>query len=306
MPLEIGVLNCQTGSKGTGIAGCLAMLNNVQNFILVRKGWKANATTDTFDQETIDEYVQTGQWIVLPNHQSLESASEETVYETTDSGYMIYVRDGLAQFLAQYAKGVCFHKAMHSISLGSYDLLLVDFDNDGNGRLWGEETTDGGFKGFDLNLANAENLTFPTGTTSAKTPFRVQLSSKGTAALNKIINFVVSDEVDFASLNGVVDVSLVPVSATGGDFTFKVVSACDRSTSILGLDEVAFWQILDPSGNVENGWTISYTAGNYVVDGLDPGVEYTVKLHDTVLNSGIVAVDGQYYSSDSLSQNLTS
>lgn len=300
--MELGVLNCASTRRGTGVAGCLAMLNNIKNFVLTEKGWKVDVTTD-LNQEAIDGFIQSGAWIILPEHQSIESASEETVYETTDSGYMIYVRDGLAQFLAQYAKGVCFHKALHSNSLGNYDLLMIDMDNEGEGRLWGEETPDGFFKGFDLNLANAENFSLPTGTTSSKTPFRVQLSAKGTKAMNTRINFVKAEDVDLASLDGVREVSLLPVSLTGGDLVIDVVGACDRTTPILGLTATDF-RITNAAGVVQTGFTVSAVGNRYTIADLGAGT-FNVQLFDTVENSPIIVQSATFYSSNVLNVLIT-
>lgn len=303
MALEIGVLNCSTAGRGTGVFGCLAALNTIKNFILTRKGWKMNIATDTLDQDKIDELIQNGDWIILPDHQSIEDASEATVYETTDSGYMIYVRDGLAQFLAQYAKGVCFHKAAHSISRGNYDVLFVDLDNEGEGRIWGEETPDGYFKGLDLNLANAENFILPTGSTSSKTPFRLQLSQKGTKALNTRFNFAKSEDVDLASIDGVRDVVLEPVSSTGTSVSLKVLGACDKTTSIVGLDASDF-RVVNSAGAVQTPTAVSYANGVYTITGLTAGT-YSISLYDSAANSEIIVQDGAYYASNVLNQLLS-
>lgn len=302
--MDVGVLNCATSRRGTGVAGCLAMLNNIKNFILVEKGWKAEIANTDLDQETIDGFTQSGAWIVLPEHQSIESASEETVYETTDSGYMIYVRDGLVQFLAQYAKGVCFHKALHSISLGNYDLLLVDLDNEGEGRLWGEETPDGFFKGFDLNLANAENFSLPTGSTSSKTPFRVQLSAKGTKAMNTRINFVKADDVDLASLDGVREVTILPVSATGGELVVQLVVACDQTTPITGLTAGDFRVTNATTGAVVTPLSLTVEGNTYTFD--LPAGAYNVQLYDTVESSTVIVDGTTYYSSNILNTLVAS
>lgn len=301
--MEVGVLNCTTSRRGTGIAGCLAMLNNIKNFILVEKGWKVDIATTELDQATIDGFIQSGAWIILPEHQALEDASEETVYETTDSGYMIYVRDGLKQFLGQYAKGVCFHKALHSISLGNYDLLMVDLDNEGEGRLWGEETPDGFFKGFDLNLANAESFSFPTGTTSSKTPFRLQLSAKGTRSMNTRINFVKSEDMDLASLDGVRDVSIIPVSMAG-DLVVRIVGACDKTTPITGLSATDFRVVDATTGAVVSPAPVTEAGNEYTLT-LPPGT-YDVQLYDSVTNSHIIADGGVFYSSNVLNVLVTS
>lgn len=302
--ISVGVLNCTTAGKGTGINGCLSMLNVIQNFILARKGWSVNVATDSLDQDAIDGLVQSGQWIILPAHASMELTSEETVYETLDSGNKIFVRDGLIEILAQFSKGVCFHKALHSISLGNFDLMFVDFDQNGNSRLWGEETTDGKFKGFDLNMVNAENFAFPTGTTSAKTPFRIQFSSKGTSAFNKRLNFAVSPDVDFASLNGVIDVYLKVVSSDADDLQIEVYGACDRTTPIVGLSAATMWQIKNAAGADVTPSSVVSNGNVYTFTGLTAG-EHTIQLRDKAENSDVVVIDDTYYSSDEATVTLS-
>lgn len=303
MAINIGVVDCATNTRGTGIAGCFVGMNDPQFFILAKKGWSI-ATSSTLDEDAIKGFVQDGSFVVLPGHQNVASESEEYVYETTDSGTKIPVRDGLVEFMAQYAKGLCFHKALRSISWGAYDLLIVDYDNNGNGRLWGVEG-ETAFKGYDLNLINAETFTLTTGSERSKTPFRLQFSAKGTAEFNNKANFVRVDAFDVANLNGIVDVTIETVSLTGGELRVKVILACDRSTLVAGLDNLANWMITDNAGAAITPSGLTYVDGVYIFAGMPAG-EANVKLYDTVADSNIVKQGDLFYMSDTLSALITS
>lgn len=301
MAINIGVVDCTTNAKGTGVGACFVGMNDAQFFILVKKGWSIALAT-TFDESAVKELVQDGTFIVLPNHQSIEVESEDYVYETTDSGYKIPVRDGLVEFMAQYAKGLCLHKALRSISWGAYDLLIVDYDNNGNGRLWGVEDVTS-FKGFDLNLINAETFTMTTGTERGKSPFRLQFSAKGTVEFNNKANFVRADSFDVASLNGVRDVNILPIDLTGGTLKVEVIDACDNSTKIAGLDDLTMWKLVDNTGAPVVASSISYANGVYTFAGMQAG-EVIVSLYDTVLDTAVVNDGSLFYASDELSALL--
>ena len=294
--VSIGVLNCGAKGASTGIFGCVKNLNNPFKLILVAKGWSLDSTTETLNEATITSYMTTGKWIVLPEHQTLTSEAEATVYETTDSGYKIFVRNGLAEFMVQYAKGTCFNSALFSLSLGNYDLLIVDFGNDGEARLWGEYSTETGvFKGLDISLLNAETFAMATGTEAAKSQLRIQLSAKGTNALNSRLDFAISETVDLANLDGIRDVSIVKTGGTIAKPEFKVVGACDNTTPVVGL-ELSDFKVTDQAGVALTPTAFSEpTPGNYT---------FTTGGSPTAVNielNGIVDVAGNYYKSDILS-----
>src|SRR5690606_10993559 len=295
MSLTIGVLNCTTGGANTGTLGCAVNPNNINNLMLAKKGWSLDVTSDTLDQETIDELIQKGVLIPLPSHFSREDANEETQYETSEIGVKIKVRPGNVEFVVNYAIGVCFSKALESLSSRNLDLLFVDYE-DRKSRLWGALVGDK-FKGFDLSLNNAENFILPTGTTGAKKPLRIQLSPKGTSEYNKNMDFAVSDEIDFGSLDGINDVVINTVS-NGTDLVVTLTSACDKTTSFEGFEATDF-RITDNTGVVQSGFTVNYSDGQYTISGLDAGT-YNVQLYDSALGSSVVAVDGMYYRSDVL------
>lgn len=302
MALIIGVLNCSTETKGTGTAGCTVTPNNINNLMLVKKGWSLDETNDTLDQEDIDELIQNGTLIPLPSHFGREDANEEAVYETSDIGVKIFVRQGNVEFVVTYAKGICFSKALETLRSKKLDLLFVDYE-DGKSRLWGAYSN-GKFKGFDLNLNNAENFVLPSGTAGAKKPLRIQLSPKGTVEYNSNMDFVVSDDIDFGGIDGVNDVVLTSSSNLTTDFQVAVNSACDKTTSFEGFDNPANWRVTNTSGVVQTVSGVTYSDGVYTLAGLSAGT-YNVQLYDSAGGYPVVASEGMYYKSDILNVVLT-
>lgn len=302
MALEIGVLNCTTNARGTGTAGCMVNPNNINNLILVEKGWSLDETVDTLSQADIDELIQSGVMIPLPGHFAREDASEEYVYETSEIGVKIKVRPGNMEMIVTYAKGVCFSKALESLSSKKLDVLLVDYE-DGVARLWGAYNN-GKFKGFDLSLNNAETFQLPTGTTGAKKPLRIQFSPKGTVEFNSMMNFLTSD-VDFGSIDGINDVTLRAETSDANDFQVSVKSACDGTTLFEGFDDPTDWRIIDTGTNLPVvPTTVTYADGVYTIDGIAAGA-YTVQLYDSTEGYPVAVMDGTYYKSNVLPVTLS-
>ncbi len=302
MALVIGELNCTTGAIGTGTAGCVINPNNITNIVLVEKGWNLDESTDTLDQSSVDGYVQDGKMYFLPAHFGREDASEEYVYETSEIGVKLKVRAGNVEMLVTYAKGVCFSKALESLSNKKLDLLLVDYEG-GVSRLWGAYSN-GKFKGFDLALNNAENFQLPTGTTGAKKPLRLQFSPKGTVEFNQMMNFLVSSGVDFGSIEGVNDVVIESLTTSASDFKIELRSACDKTTTFEGFDAPASWQVLDNTGTPVVPSSVTYADGVYTLVGISAGT-YTIRLYDGTASSPIVVEDSMYYKSNTISVTLT-
>lgn len=302
MALIIGVLNCTKGSKGTGTAGCKIDPNNINNLIFARKGFSLDATSDSLDQEDFEKLVQDGTLVVLPAHFGREDASEEYVYETSEIGVKIKVRPGNIEMVVTYAAGICFSKALETLASKKFDLLFTDYE-DGKSRLWGA-FNNGKFKGFDLALNNAENFQLPTGSTGAKKPLRIQFSPKGTVEYNSMMDFVTSDDVDFAAYDGINDVILSSTDNTTANFLVSVTSGCDKTTNFEGFADPKFWKVTNSSGATQTVTGVTYADGKYKLAGLSAGT-YNVQLYDTTEGLPVAAVDGMFYQSDVLNVVLT-
>lgn len=298
--------DCGSAIKGTGTLGCKVDINYLTQFFLLEDGVEFDTAADTIDQAKINELVQAEQLIVLPEHNSFTSEGEDTVYETLPSGAKLPVRNGLYEFLPMYSKGICLSNALGSLNSKSWTLLMLDFDDSGNSRVWGEQTTNGKFKGFNLGLVYAENRQFSDGTTSTKTPLRLQLSTKGTAAMRSRVAYLSSNNaVDFAALNGVNDVLLEATSTVAATFAVKALISCDGSTSISSNTTVSNWKITDTSDDsdvVPSG--ITFSNGAYAIAGVAAGT-YKVKFYDKTNSKEVVVSSNKYYESDEITVTLT-
>lgn len=304
--IQLNKTDCGSAIKGTGTLGCKVDINYILQFFLLSKGIEFDTATDTIDQATIDGLIQSGDLVVLPEHFSFENQSGDTVYEELPSGAKIPVRNGLYEFLINYSSGICVSNALASMNSKNWSVMMLDTDNSGETRLWGEETTNGKFKGFDTNIVYAENRQFNDGATSTKTPLRIQLSTKGTAAMRSRVSYLSSNEsVDLSNIDGVNDVNLTAVTTLAADFKVKATIGCDNSTLVSANTSVTNWRIIDTADDsVQAGYTVTYTEGNYVIGGLAAGT-YTVEFYDKTNSKDIVVVGGVYYDSDTITVTLT-
>lgn len=299
--------DCGTAIKGTGTLGCKVDINYTQQFFLGEKGGvEFDLATDTIDQATIDNLIQSEQLIVLPTHFSFDNASGETVYEELPSGVKLPVRNGLYEFVPMYVGSICLANALSSLNSKSWDLFMLDVDDSGNSRLWGEKTSNGKFKGYDTSLVYAENKSLNDGSTSTKTPLRIQLSTKGTSAMRSRVAYLSSNNsIDFANLNGVNDVILEVLTTLSTNFTVTANISCDGSTAISSNTDVSNWKITntsDGSDVVPSG--ITYVNGAYVIAGIPIGT-YTVKFYDKTNSKDVIVSSGNYYESDTITVTLT-
>lgn len=296
MALNIGKIDCSTNQLNTGLYGCAVAMKQILFPILVKKGWSISKL-DEFDQEYFDEQVQKGEFTILPQPVTFDDESEETVYETFDNGMKMFVRDGLAEYLPTFVGNLCLQKALQSLSGTRKDLLLVDIA----GNVYGAET-ETAFKGYDLNLVQAERQTLPSGTETGKIPFRIQFSALGTQEWTKQANFVRPEGFNITGANGVIDVLLEDALSGTGEINVTAKVACDKSTVLDFFDDVNNWQVTDSTG-VVNITAVTYANGVYKIEhaGTGPG---TVKLFDSTLNTSVVESEGLFFESNSL--NLVS
>lgn len=306
MAIILNQTDCSTAIKGTGTLGCKVAINLINQFFLLEKGTELDTVTDTLDQAKIDELVQNGQMVILPEHFSFTSEGGDTVYEELPSGGKIPVRNGLYEFLPLYSGSSCLSNALSSLHGKTWTVIAADDDDSGESRWWGEETSDGKFKGFDTNLVYAENMVLNDGSVSTKTPLRIQLSTKGTQAMRSRKGYLSSnDTVDLSSLDGVNDIALNAVTTTAVGFEVEAVTDCDGSTKITSVTDLANWRIVDTATSLAvTPTSVSVVGGNYVFVDVPAG-SYTVTFYDSTANTDIIAVNGVYYDSNTLSVTLT-
>ena len=307
MAILLNTTDCSSAIKGTGTLGCKVDFNYITQFHLVEKGTSFDLTSDTIDQATIDGLIQDNKYVVLPGHDSFENQSGETNYEELASGIKLPIRNGLYEFLPMYSGGAYFANALASLTSKEWDVFILDFDDSGESRMWGEKTSDGKFKGFETFLVYAENKSFNDGSSvSTKSPLRIQFSTKGTNAMRNRASYLSStDSVDVSNLDGVNDVVLSATDTTAAGFSVKAVLANDNSTVISSNTAVTNWKLTDTSDSsdvVPSGVTFSNDV--YVIAGVPAGT-YTVEFYDKTESKDIVVSSGRYYDSNKITVTLT-
>jgi len=164
-----------------------------------------------------------------PLFKGFKDNSEKTIYEENELA-SLKVRDGKFRFGFEIKESLCVHKAMQSHSgNASARVFFIDVENNIIGT-----TEDNGvtFKGFHVELLNAEKLVFSDGKVSTKSPVYVVLSD------NKeldVYGMMVAAVPLSASLNRLTDVTLAQVGNLAATIVQCTVKATCDGTSIDGL-----------------------------------------------------------------------
>lgn len=281
--------NCEVDILGTGQVNCISLLEQVFRVFLTKPSWRADLATDTIDDAYVSEMIATQQWLPLRVHDSLEDNTKEPNYEELQSGVDRKARNAIYGFYLDYNGDLCYTKALESLSGGNYNAILVDR----NGKLLVQESGNI-IKGLDVATADLFRLTLSDGSVSSKVRFYLQLSPSGSKAMESSLRIVNSD-IDFNSINGVINAALNEVSVDGTIVTFSAVESCNNTTEILGL-ETSF-ALYNTNGTlVAPQPTIAASQEFYTLDttGLAAG-DYVLRLYDNANNRPIVVVDGQTY-----------
>lgn len=302
--IQISNITCESAVKSTGSKGCSNLMEACRRFILVKKGWKAEIATTTLDQATIDEYIQTGQWVILPAHFNFTPTIDDDVLETSNyTGEDTFVRNNPMKSIVEFTdKTYCFNQALWSLGSAKWDVLMIDFDLSGNARLFAD-IKDGFIKGVDGGLIQGINMTANDGSVKTKVRLRLQLSLAGTIAYNTTVR-PVSTDININEIDGVNDVVIKAITTTALGFTVEVLDACNQTSLIAGLDDLQYWRVLDNLGAVVTPTGVTYVNGQYIFTGIPAG-DYTVELYDTVNDRETIVVIGEYYDSDTLTVTLT-
>lgn len=174
---------------------------------------------------------------LYPEADVFEDKSEAAVYETTPLN-VLPVRPGRYQFLFQYAKSLCYHKAMFSHKGKGNRFFILDIEN----QLFGMLNSDGNFQGFTSALLNMEKLTLGNGTVATKSPLFLVLADS--TEVDK--SGVLIDGTFVNDLFPLTDAEITVITQTTALIKISVLTTCDN-TPVLGL-VVADFTILTTAG----------------------------------------------------------
>ncbi len=226
MAILINQLNCDTQRLGTGVRECIVELNaQPYGYFLVDKAWTADIAVDTIDQQYVIDRVQDGQWVPFVDAVNFVDNSEETVFETFDSGIKGPVRRGFPEYGFSFDKSLYFHRAAHSYNtFQSYNIVFLFRDS----TLLFAESTDGlTLTGFTAGYVDAATLMLATGTTVDKTNTAFQLTDSVQFNSRAVALTSNASGIDINQIDGQNDVILtlqIPAD-TDTDLIFSAVLA---------------------------------------------------------------------------------
>ncbi|MXV39347.1 hypothetical protein GO491_11780 [Flavobacteriaceae bacterium Ap0902] len=288
--IKLNNRDCTTAVKGTALGKCLILPGYFSKNILFEKGLELDAENDTLDDAKVQELIQNGKIVVLPEHLSLEEGSEEDVYETLPNGTQQFVRYGVKRYTFSYANGICFGNALASLASKKWDIAFVDHEN----KLIINHT-ENGIKGFGTAFVRKGNMTLNDGSVSTKDNLVIGFTPAGSQAMNESLAVVYAkDSVDWLGLEGVHDVRLVVENTSASDLRISVLDGCSE-TPIEGLDNPDYWRFENQDGSTVTPSGVTYQNGAYTISGVTAGT-YNANLGTADSNVIIDAVNDFYKS----------
>ena len=199
-----------------------------------------------------------------PEADNFEDKSEAAVYQTTPLS-VIPVRDGRYQWLLQFSKSLCYHKAMFTHRGKDMRIFILDIQN----QLFGKLNSDGNFQGFKVAMLNTEKLQISNGQVATVSPVYIVLADN--TEVDK--SGALIDGLFVGDLFPLTDVDITVITQTAADIKISVKTSCDN-TPVLGLVKADF-NLLKNDGTVQvilastdhNDGTYSFTTGTAFVDG---------------------------------------
>jgi len=298
--IQTDVLNCGTGSVGTWFDGCKVTPKDFTKLFLLSPRANIDLADDDFDEAARALLIKKGMLVPLNDTLGVTEAGAKSNIQTLANKLEIFISGGLYKFMTEFEANVCLVKALHKLSKKKWQLLLLDsegklfFDNKG-----------GKLKGFEVNSFVVDNeTTNDGGSKTAMVPISLQLTKDGTVGYNERRSFIVSDE--FIDIFGVQDVKIAGVVLAHATLKVSVVSGCDGTNPVSGL-ETANFKVTKAS----DGTTVSVTAaevsdGVYTLTGVASAMDVVIQLYDETNGSDVTDIElTQFYRSNLLAVTLT-
>lgn len=206
---------------------------------------------------------------LYPEADNFEDKSEAAVYETTPLS-VIAVRPGRYQYMFQYAKSLCYHKAMFTHKGKGNRFFILDIEN----QLFGMLNSDGNFQGFTSGLVNMEKLIMSNGTVATKSPLFLVLADSTEVDLSGVL----IDGTFVNNLFPLTDVDLTEIVQTAASVKISVLTSCDN-TPVLGLVAADFTFVKASDGTAQATDTVTDNGdGTYTFDPTTAYVDGSINL----------------------------
>lgn len=278
MAVLINYVNCETQQLGTGIIECMANIDSEPiGFFLVDKRWSLPiADPSVFDIDYLLDRIQDRTFIPFLNRTNFTQNTEDTVFQTFDSGIKGRVRPGFPEYSFEFDNGLYFQKASYSHnSFRQYNVVFAF----GNGALLFACTVDTlSITGFDAGYVDTATYKLKTGSTITSTMVSFQLTNPDQFNLRAYPLDSQQSQIDLSQINGRIDVILTlqtPLAAAT-TLIFSARAAANEAIDILGLSDTDF-RVVGTTGNI--------TALVYDSD---------TRLYTMTLSAGVAAAEDIY------------
>lgn len=271
--------SCITRARGTGLGDCVKQYGDLLGIDIYRKGWSLDTTTDTLPNEAgYKALIQSEQVYPLNDLYSFEQNTPDNEFATGSTGKMSEIRAGKPQYSITWDLGACFHKGLYDKRGQNRWDIAFKFET---GVLFASNVDGSKLKAFDNGMFSVATFKVLQGTDPEMSTVTFQLPTA--IEFNERQVFYTWDALgyDMNNVNGVINAHLeyqtTPVAGT--TVSVKVLDDCNRSVSVLGLDDPSNWAL---GGTQISATTISGVAYNATTEAYDLTLDTPLVSTDTV------------------------
>lgn len=280
--------NCTTNRLGSGLGNCDSIdLDDINGIILFNKGWSKDITDGQVDFD-LTAYKNDVKALSVFPYVGIYDFTQDTPDNenaTSSSGVLSEVRVGKPQFGFNYDKGTCLHKSLwdkRAPNGGVWDYGLIT-----NTHIILAVSSDGTkLKAFDGGLFSVSSFKFKQGSDPQSSMATIQLldANEFNARITPI-PFTKAGDLDM--VQGAVETSITvdAIADTDTEFSFSVVSNCNKDSVILDLADENNYVLLGTQASATTISGVAYNAstGKYVATvspALASGDTVQIKLSD--------------------------
>lgn len=283
MAIYANYQDCNTSQLGTGVLPCEPPTGVPDGIFLVLKSWRANVTSDDFDNDFITAEIKAKRMIPLLNAIGYEPQDEAAEIFTTNLKKKIKVIDGLPGFAFDFNNGYGFHKAAYSLnSYNQFDVVLAY----NNGSVFAAIDEDGNIKGHSAGIVDTSQYMHANGSDPQKTTLMFQLTDANEYNTRGVVLTSGANGFNLSTILGIIDTKITKVSNNAADVVVTVNALNNSATPITGL-VLANFRALGTSETIDS---VSYDTATK---------EYTLTFSGTVAGDYADLVIELYDSVDS-------
>lgn len=280
--------NCTTDFTGTGVGTCdITEFGDAKGIVPFKKGtsWTITDGNAAFGLTEYTNSVKSLKGFPFVGIYDFAQDTPENEKNTSSTGVLTEIRSGKPQFSFMFNKGGCFHKSLYNKrGNGLWDFGIL-FET---GILLATNSDNTKLKGFDGGMFSVETFKLLQGTDPQMSTAIIQLlDADEFNARHVFLPFTKVGDLD--AIIGAIETSItVDAISAGTSFSASIVSACNKDSVILDLEDETNYVLL---GTQASPTTISAVAYNATTSKYDFTVSPALVGTDTVQ---IKLSDGTY------------